>query len=128
MGDRRQVIFEFGLPNQPENEQFVNSIVLYTHWGGSDLPNNLAQAILTAKPRWRDDNYFTRIVVSQIVNLDWNEETGFGLDIHYCDSEYADFFVNLPNQTVRLGIQGKEMTFQEFIDTVVRDPDFGGYK
>ena len=48
MGDRRQVIFEFGLPNQPENEQFVNSIVLYTHWGGSDLPNNLAQAILTA--------------------------------------------------------------------------------
>jgi hypothetical protein len=114
MGDRRQVIFEFGQPNKPENEALLKSIVFYTHWGGCSLPTDLLNAIDKAKGRWTDENYCARIIISQLIGNDWDEETGYGLDVARMDSEYDDFYVNLPSCSVRLGIAGKPVSFGDF--------------
>jgi hypothetical protein len=55
------------------------TIWLYLHWGGSDRYGDVVRGLTAAKPRWHDANYATRIAVSQIINEDWMEETGFGI-------------------------------------------------
>ncbi len=55
------------------------SLYVYTHWSGHELPENAKQAVLTAKPRWGDYPYSTRIVVDQLIKGGRDEETGFGL-------------------------------------------------
>ena len=52
---------------------------LYSHWGGSDRYAALAYAIEKARPRWTDEAYCARIIVSNLIGPDWNEETGYGL-------------------------------------------------
>jgi hypothetical protein len=55
------------------------SINLYSHWGGYDRFNLLAKALKAAEPRWNDPSYCTRIIVSQLIGDEWNDELGFGL-------------------------------------------------
>ena len=119
MGDRRQVIFEFGAKN--ESTQLTEpSIILYTHWGGSALPHSFARAINAAKPRWDDESYCARIIVSQLIGERWDTETGYGLAPYLLDSEYTDFYVNLPANTVRLGPNGAEQSFTAYVDPASR--------
>lgn len=107
MGDRRQVHFE------------DMGLWYYTHWGGSSLPENLKGAITEAKPRWGDDSYCFRIILSQLIGEDWNSETGHGLNSHSMDSEYKDFIVNIKEQTVT--IEGETQTFEEFIGGIAKE-------
>jgi hypothetical protein len=101
MGDRRQIEFT------------DMHIWFYTHWGGSTLFKDLQKAIAAAKPRWGDDPYCLRIIVSQIIGKEWNEETGYGLSNYSTDSEYTDFQVDIKAQTVKLG--DKKWSFTEFL-------------
>lgn len=55
------------------------SLYVYTHWGGSSLPEEAKKALEKAKPRWGDIGYATRIVVDQLTKEGRDEETGFGL-------------------------------------------------
>lgn len=65
------------------------TIVLYGHWAGHDMLANLASAVLRAMPRWTDEGYATRIVVSNLIGNDWNQETGWGLYINeIADNEH----------------------------------------
>lgn len=68
------------------------AIFLYSHWGGSDRHSEVAEAIFAARPRWGDPAYATRIAISQIVGLDWDKETGFGLSAGEisCMPDYTD--------------------------------------
>ncbi|NCW94744.1 MAG: hypothetical protein EBW79_07175, partial [Actinobacteria bacterium] len=52
------------------------SVNLYSHWGGHDRFEALANALRAAEPRWNDTSYATRIIVSQLIGDQWNEETG----------------------------------------------------
>ena len=56
-----------------------NQINLYSHWGGYDRFMIAADALNHARPRWSDESYCARIIVSRIIGQDWNEETGYGL-------------------------------------------------
>ena len=56
-----------------------NQISLYSHWGGGDRYAALAYALEKARPRWSDESYCARIIVSNLIGPDWNEETGYGL-------------------------------------------------
>lgn len=73
MGDRSVVGFR-ATHNSP-------TLYLYSHWGGRGLYFQLADALVTARPRWNDPAYATRICVSQIIGDDWARETGYGLSI-----------------------------------------------
>lgn len=80
MGDRANVIFNTKkLETNSVKESLKKSVVLYTHWKGYRLGAVIRAALKKAKPRFGDDSYATRIMVSQIIGEDWPEETGFGL-------------------------------------------------
>ena len=56
-------------------------IYLYSHWAGSDMDTLVANALTKAEPRWNDEAYATRIMISQLVADDWKSETGWGISV-----------------------------------------------
>jgi hypothetical protein len=61
-------------------------VVLYSHWGETEWHRDLAMALEHSKPRWSDGSYFTRMMISYLIQDSVLEETGFGIyainDIH----------------------------------------------
>lgn len=99
MGDRYCV----GFTGFDENDSAERRVWLYSHWGGSDRHNEIAQAIEKARPRWSDPTYATRIAISTIVGDYWKEETGFGIEAGprcFTHVEYGAFLVNWRLQIV----------------------------
>jgi hypothetical protein len=95
MGDRAN----FGF--RADNESPV--VVLYAHWGGYEMMNNLAHAIETARPRWTDEGYATRIAISQLIGEEWNQEYSYGIYVNQIgDNEHSVPVVNWGDQTVSL--------------------------
>jgi hypothetical protein len=80
------------------------SVNLYSHWGGSNRFESLANALHAAMPRWNDTSYATRIIVSQLIGDQWAEEIGFGLWASNSDGAYGgdhpDITIDLINKTV----------------------------
>lgn len=94
MGDRAN--FGFVQPNG-------NTIVLYGHWAGHQMLGRLADAVIAARPRWNDPAYATRIAVSQLINNDWNDETGWGLHVNeIADNEHKIAIVDWDQQLFSL--------------------------
>jgi hypothetical protein len=95
MGDRAN----FGF--RADSESPV--VVLYAHWGGHQMMNNLAHAIATARPRWTDEGYATRIAISQLIGEEWNQEYSYGIYVNQIgDNEHSVPVVNWGDQTVSL--------------------------
>ena len=94
MGDRANFVF---------TQTDGNSVVLYGHWAGHQMLANLANALETARPRWNDDAYGTRIIISQMVGEEWNQELGWGISVNtILDNEHSIPVVNFITQTVSL--------------------------
>lgn len=97
MGDRAEVQFVF-------NRTPDTTVWLYSHWGGADMPIALRDALAAARPRWGDESYCCRIMVSHIIpEDDHTRETGWGLAPFHMDSSYAALIVDLSAQTVTIG-------------------------
>lgn len=81
MGDRANVV----IPEQyGDNNQ---AVVLYTHWGGTELPETLREA-LARRERWDDAAYLARIVFCHMIGEDFAGETGYGIATRLPDNEY----------------------------------------
>lgn len=94
MGDRAN--FAFVQPNG-------NTIVLYGHWGGHQMLNNLAESVAMAQPRWSDPAYATRIVISRMIGDGWAYETGWGLHVNEIgDNEHKIPVIDWAQQTFSL--------------------------
>jgi hypothetical protein len=107
MGDRANFGFK-----QSNDE----TIVLYGHWAGHDMLGNLASAVETARPRWTDESYATRIVISNLVGDNWHELTGWGLTVNnILDNEHKIPVIDWRTQTFSLH---EEASWDE--DTKVR--------
>ena len=81
------------------------SLYVYTHWGGGNLPNDARNAVLTARPRWGDEPYATRIIVDQLTRGGRDKEIGYGLMLQPCaEDEYngnnPSVVIDLPNRTL----------------------------
>lgn len=85
----------------------AEDIVLYSHWGGDESEFAFAQAINKAKDRIEmgDTSYAARIIVSQLIGDQWDEETGFGLYVGEVthEEEYQYKEIDLVNRTVKVG-------------------------
>lgn len=95
------------------------AINLYSHWGGFDRYKALAFALDKARPRWTDETYCSRIIVSNLIGPDWSEETGFGLwagngQGEILAGDYPDIIIDLTDNTVN-DETGKH-EFDEFIN------------
>jgi hypothetical protein len=55
------------------------SVVLYSHWGESEWQRDLAMALQHSEPRWIDQTYATRMMISYLTQDSTLEETGFGI-------------------------------------------------
>lgn len=110
MGDRRNVIVK--------DRSGGVGVALYTHWGGTELPEVLRKA-LARRQRWSDGAYLARIIFSEMVREDIDGETGYGIsagdDICEGDDE-RDIVVDVRSGTVKVGA-AKAVSFAEFIST-----------
>lgn len=94
MGDRANFVFV-----QDSGE----TIVLYGHWAGYNMLENLAEAVVAAQPRWSDDSYATRIAISHMVGESWADETGWGLNVNQIgDNEHKIPVINWKDRTFSL--------------------------
>ena len=107
------------------NPEGDTSLHVYSHWGGWDKIETTRRAIAAARPRWDDVPYSTRIIVSQIIGSEWNEETGFGLALgpsndYVFEEEHIYCDINTESQWVSFGCGMWAGSFEEFVDS-----DFG---
>lgn len=91
-------------------------VTLYAHWGETNWRQQLGEALNKARPRWDDQNYAARIVVSQLIGDQWDKETGFGLFTSVDGEDLGDFtvVVDFTNQTV--DDTGHEHSFNAFVE------------
>ena len=54
-------------------------VVLYSHWGADSIESDLADAFAHAEPRRGDDSYWTRMVISYLIQDYILDETGYGI-------------------------------------------------
>lgn len=112
MGAR--TVFSF----ETEPGEFIH---LYSHSGGETKMNDLAKAIDRARPRWEDETYALRIMVSQLIGHYWGEQTGYGLwTQHQFEESYEPTEINVRHKSVR--VNETLFTFNEFIS------EYGGTK
>ena len=55
------------------------SVVLYSHWGETEWQRDIAMALEHSKPRWSDVAYFTRMMISYLMQDSILDEIGFGI-------------------------------------------------
>jgi hypothetical protein len=55
------------------------AVVLYSHWGQDEWQRDLAMALDHARPRWSDESYVTRMIISYLMQDSILESTGFGI-------------------------------------------------
>jgi len=90
---------------------------LYSHWGETDRFSDLARALQAARPRWDDESYAARIIVSQLIGPQWESETGFGLwaasEDGYYGGDSPDITIDLLNKTIN--DETGDHSFDDFI-------------
>lgn len=84
------------------------SIYLYSHWGGDSKLEDTKNAIEMARPRWDDPTYCARIIISQLIGYQWDEEAGFGIEANLPDSlpfeeQFAPCVIDTTLNTVQIG-------------------------
>lgn len=105
MGDRANIVVKSG------EEQ----VVLYSHWGGHELPETLRAALERGRDRWDDFQYLTRIIFCQMVPVKhWNESTDFGITGKVYDNERPIITVNADENTVQFGDK-PPVSFEAFV-------------
>lgn len=110
MGDRRNVQFKM----QPAD------VYLYTHWGGSELPQTVAYALQRGKGRWTDETYLCRIVFSEMIKAEVLGETGYGISTAPAgDAGYPPVVIDCDKQTV--SINGRSYTFPAFVKQFAKE-------
>ena len=111
------------------NFGFVQSngetIVLYGHWAGYNMLGKLADAVIKARPRWNDESYATRIVISQLIGDQWNMETGWGLSVNQLqDNEHKIAIVDFKQQTFSLHEEDERNNLDNKINGMKNDAIF----
>lgn len=98
MGDRANIQVKEG----------DSSVFLYTHWDGHKLPSILHRA-LSRRARWNDGPYLSRIIFSEMIRDNIDEDTGYGIWSSEMDNEHPVLVVDIDKQEVN-GI-----SFDDFI-------------
>jgi hypothetical protein len=93
-------------------------VVLYSHWGETEWQRDLAQALLHAKPRWSDSTYFTRMIISYLMQDSIFSATGFGIyAINDINEDLGDttVVIDITKETI-IDPQGNVLDWQLFIE------------
>lgn len=91
-------------------------VTLYSHWGETTWRSDLAMALAKATPRWTDQSYAIRIVVSQLIGEQWDKETGYGLFTSTYGEDLGDTTVVVDFTKQTITDTGNEHSFGAFIE------------
>jgi len=93
-------------------------VVLYSHWGETEWQRDIAMALLHAKPRWSDASYFTRMMISYLIQDSVFSATGFGIyAINNINEDLGDttVVIDISKETI-IDNQGNVLDWQLFIE------------
>lgn len=97
-----------------------HAIHLYGHWAGEFKILRTQRALAYARSRWEDETYCARIFMSQLIEDEWDRETGWGVmaghpDTELFEEEYLPITLDVANRRITVGEH--TMGYQEFLDT-----------
>ncbi len=92
MGDRANIVIK------TDGDQ----VCLYSHWGGSDLPQILKDSLIIGKSRVTDYQYINRIIFQQMINGD-DSLTGYGISQNPFDGGDRVVEFDVDAQVINLG-------------------------
>jgi hypothetical protein len=114
MGARINFVFKDGTDS---------SVVLYSHWGQSSWKEDIAEALVHARPRWSDSSYGTRMIISYLLQHNIHDETGFGLyAVHGDNFDLGEqtVVVDFVNKTI---IDDVAVDWEAFINAYAPQPN-----
>jgi len=119
MGNRANIKVHDG------GHEFVH---LYTHWHRDSLPEALRAALRKAEQdhRLQDAQYLTRIIFDEMTALGCSDTTGFGITHYVQDGDDHIIIVNVPSQSVRHKVCGRESVAWSFSEYMNSDIDWCG--
>ena len=82
-----------------------NTIFIYGHWAGHQMLAKFAKAIdrVVDAGRLNDTAYATRIIISDLIGEDWNQDMRWGITVNtLADNEHKVPVFDLTNDTVTL--------------------------
>lgn len=88
-------------------------VYLYSHWGGSELPVTLKEA-LAREQRWNEESYLARIIFDTMTFGEQGSETGYGIATYAPDSEHPVLTVDCDKQAV-ITEDGEDIPFKDYI-------------
>ena len=99
----------------PKDEE--KPVVLYTHWEADKMLNNLKRA-LSKHDRWRQPDYLSRIIFSEMIKNDINGTTGFGILTDNVGDADEEIVVDCDRQEVIIKgrYNNKTYTFSELAE------------
>ena len=107
MGDRANILVK--------EDSDDGGVYLYSHWGGTELPLALQNA-LKKKWRWDDCAYLTRIIFDTMSMGCHGDETGCGISARVGDGGDRILIVEVERQQVRNEQGVAHWTFSEYIE------------
>jgi hypothetical protein len=93
-------------------------VVLYSHWGEGEWQRDIAMALEHSKPRWSDMSYFTRMMISYLIQDSVLDQTGFGIyAINDIDQDLGDttVIIDMGRETI-IDDNKNVIAWQEFIN------------
>lgn len=109
MGARVNFIFKV--------QEDMPNLVLYSHWGETTWREDLAAALVAAKPRINmpDIAYATRIIIDQLTKDGRDSETGYGIYLANDNQDYWDTSVEIDMINQKVNDGGNWHSFDSFI-------------
>lgn len=131
MGNRGN-IFVVQDTKQLMSDGGVCGIYLYTHWHGDRWPDLLRLALdrPTARNRWGDPSFLTRILVNELYDDLGKSETGGGISAQLEDTDHDIIVLECDAERVHFAEPGDErfesrwygtQTFDEFTAQITAD-------
>lgn len=91
MGDRSSIIIR-------QHSCDDKGIEIYGHWAGTQIIRELPRALKVARARWHDEEYFTRVIIQNILNYIADPYSdlscGIGITDNYKQSNHGDLEYN----------------------------------
>lgn len=102
MGDRANIAIVTGqriTGNSADAEP--ERVILYTHWGGEEVPAIVQEALKAGTDRWDDPPYLARIVFD-VLTANAPRSTGFGISASIGDNERHIIELDPESQQVKI--------------------------
>ena len=104
MGDRANVIVHDG----------AETVCLYTHWAGTELPETLQAALIRGRERWDDAQYLARIIFCEMVKGCEMSVLGYGISQTPGDGADRILHVDVNSQSISIA-NGPRISFSEYV-------------